>query len=213
LNATVRAVPARTARVRAPARPGRPAHPRDGSRQSLHAGEPLALDVRCAAACELRGTLAAHATDPRLDDGVAVGTAGRASAGRVRLLIQPSWTDHAAPRHGGPVRAVVRASAPGGTSASRTVARTRVRRRPVPPLRQPSAVRARRAGDDVIVTWRTAGPARRMTFVASTSRSRRAMPGLAAPTAQRRGRGRRSFELILRDAGHARWVQLVARVA
>ena len=198
------------------ARPrARPAAPRvtaTARPQALFHREPLALDVRCPAACDLRATIAPRrpASDDEGPALPAVGTGGRRDAGRVRLRVTPAFADHVAPPGGGRVRVVVRSAAPDGADAARTVIHARVRRRPVPPLRVPLDVRARRAGDAVVVTWRTAGPARRMSFHAFTRRTRGRAPAPASAFARVIGRGRRSFRVRIDDARGARYVVLLA---
>jgi hypothetical protein len=200
---------------RPPAAPPPPAVTLTAAPQRLFHGDPLMVRARCAAACDLRATIAPRPSrgEADYDDGgppaAAVGTGGRRSAGPVRLRVEPWFSNHIAPFHGRSVRVVVRASAPGGTDASRTVLRVRVRRRPVPPLQVPLDVRAARAGDDVIVTWRTAGPAQRMTFRAYTRRTRKA-PVDRTTYGELRGHGHRRFRLRLQGARAMRWLVLFA---
>jgi hypothetical protein len=110
------------------------------------------------------------------------------------------------------VRVVVRAGAPGGSAVKKTALRVQVRRRTPPPFQRPLDVRARRAGDDVVVTWRTAGPARRVSYVVFGSPTRRIRPrgGNLPPSAWRDGRGERRFRVRLRAAPRARWAILLA---
>jgi len=179
--------------------------------QALHRGSPLRLEARCSATCDLRATIAPRGgrRDGR-SPGAAIGTAGRTGPGSVRLRLDPLSGDHIAPPGGGTVPVTVLASAPGGVATARTVVRARVRRRPVPPFRRPLQVQARRADDAVVVTWRTAGPARRMSFFAFTRRTRGRRFTLRSSSAARRGRGDQRFRLRLRDARDARWVVLLA---
>jgi hypothetical protein len=79
--------------------------------------------------------------------------------------------------------------------------------RPSLPVPKPLDVRVRRDGDDLVVTWHTASPARRTTFAVYASDRGDEVP-LAFGRA--RGRGRRSFSVRLRDAARARRVMVVA---
>jgi hypothetical protein len=182
--------------------------------QALYFSDPLVVDARCAAACDLRAVLIPRGKRGPIDErpGAGVGTASRATPGLVRLRIEPA-RGAIAPRAGGTVRVVVRATAPGGRAVGRTTLRVRVRRRTPPPFQHPLDVRARRAGEDVIVTWRTAGPARRMGFAAWGRRTRgKSFPRgrEILPFEARSGRGDRRFRLRLGDAGDLRWVVLLA---
>jgi hypothetical protein len=183
--------------------------------QAIHHGDPLIVDAECAAACDLRAVVAPRGKrrPTGVLPGAAAGTGGRADAGRVRLRVEPAYT-HIAPRGGGTVRVVVRATAPGGSETSDAVLRVRVRRRAIPPLRRLLDVRARRRGDAVIVRWRTAGPSRRVAYQAFGRRTRGAgAPRGDHPYAMRQGRGDRRFRLRLDDAARVRWVVLSAYAA
>jgi hypothetical protein len=185
-------------------------------RRALYPSAPLILDVACAAACDLRAVVAPRGGRRRTGEwrGGAIATGGRSTPGRVRLAARPS-TAPIAPRGGGPIRILVRATAPNGTAVAQRSLRARVRRRTPPPLQRPVGLRARRAGDDVIVTWRTAGPARRMSFLLSGHRRRdgTAPRGRIQPSAYRPGNGDRRFRARLRDAGDVRWVAVLAAAA
>ena len=93
------------------------------------------------------------------------------------------------------MRVTILVTAPGGTRTARTVLAVPVRRRPIPPFQRPLDVRARRTGDAVVVTWRTAGPARRTHFQAFTRSGRGAGPARTSTSAVRRGRGRQRFRM------------------
>jgi hypothetical protein len=198
--------------TRPAARPPAPAVELAARPQALYFRDPLIVDATCAAACDLRATVAPRAR-PRSGalPGAALGAGGRTTPGRVRLRLAPA-AGHLAPRGGGSLRVVVRAAAPGGAAVSRSSIRVRVRRRTPPPFQRPFDVRARRAGDDVLLRWRTPGPARRMSFIAFGRRTRgKRFPARElAPLAWRNGRGDRRFRLRLRGARRARWVVLLA---
>ena len=182
-------------------------------RQTLYHREPLLVRVRCAAACDVRAVIAPR-RDPDLPEleepRAAVGVGGRDAAGLVTVRVKPASYMHVAPPGGGTVPVVVRATAPAGTATSRTTLRVPVRRRPVPPLQPPLDVRARRLGGDVLVTWRTAAPARRLQFVAFTRRTRGRRPTIDSSIAARAGHRRRHFRVRLRHARGARFVVLQA---
>ena len=194
--------------ARPPARLAAPRVTATARAQALFHSEPLVVDVRCAAACDLRAIIAPRrpASGDEAAPAPAVGNGGRRDAGRVRVRVMPQFWNHVAPPRGGQVRVVVHATAPGGTDASRTAVAVPVRRRPLPPLRAPLDVRARRAGTAVVVTWRTAGPARRMWFMAFTRRTRGRSFTPESASRYVRGRGRHRFRVRLEGARRARYV-------
>jgi hypothetical protein len=151
--------------------------------QRLYADGRLRVDVACDAACDLRAVV-------RLRRG-GVGASADASlarAGHARLAVAPSslspspWTAR--------TTVELRAGAPGGPVTARRRVRTLVRRRPAPPFAEPLGIRARRTpAGRLIVTWHTAVPARRMTYVVEarpqggTFESGRFAPGAVAAAA------------------------------
>lgn len=165
-----------------------------GHRRALFPTQPLRLVLRCPASCEVRASI-----PPRRESGdrsVAVG--GRRGAGRVTLLLRPSETPQLA-RRSGVLPVVLDAAAPGGARATHRTVRLAVRRRPLPPFRAPLDLAARRRGDDVVVTWRTDGPARRMTYVVATKRGAEGSvrPDTVADVVK--GRARTRFRVRLRE--------------
>ena len=60
------------------------------------------------------------------------------------------------------------------------------------------------------MTWRTAGPARRMSFAAFTRRTRGREPSRRSAYAFVRGRGRVRFRVRIRAARGARYVLVLA---
>jgi hypothetical protein len=108
------------------------------------------------------------------------------------------------------VRVVVHATAPGGRATTVRSLRVRVARRPELPVRAPRDVRVRRRGDSIVVTWRTAGPARRQTFFVFGSASRDDDDPELGAYAVRHGRGRRHFAVRLEAADGLRWVTVLA---
>jgi hypothetical protein len=160
--------------------------------QRREVDDPLELTVRCAAACDVRAI--AHAGRV---PGLRV--ASRASAGRLKLEI---YGFELLRNHPESVRVTLRWAAPGSRVTATKTVRVPVKVVPSPPLPAPVGVRARRSGDDVIVTWRSSFVARGGVFVVSAIRGRDdvvAMRGV-------RARGRRSFRLILHGAAKARAV-------
>jgi hypothetical protein len=81
----------------------------------------------------------------------------------------------------------------------------------VSPVPAPLDARARRAGDSVVVTWRTAVAARRCSFVVVAGPSRRVLTDLSA-VGEATCRGRTRFRVRLRsqDGRPLRWVQIRA---
>ncbi len=109
-------------------------------------------------------------------------------------------------------RVLVQATAPGGHRVARAVLRTRVSIRHSLPVPRPIGLRARRAGRNVIVTWRTRRPARRALFVVEGRRSRGADAVDEQSFAFVSGRGRSRFRAVLRPRSPAavRWVNVDA---
>jgi hypothetical protein len=121
----------------------------EGSR-TLAAGAPLRLRASCDAACDLYAQIAGHDeifTDRSLT-----------AAGAARLELKP-LLGPIAPRGGGPVRVLLRSSAPGARAATTRTLTFRLRRAKavLPPV--PLGLTAVRDGDQIVVRWRTAKPA------------------------------------------------------
>ena len=109
------------------------------------------------------------------------------------------------------VRVLVYASAPGGH-------RTAIRSFRIPvtslrslPVRAPRGIVARRHGDSIVVTWRTAAPARRQTFIVIGRRNRNSLAEQGA-FALRDGAGQTRFAVRLRplDPDRVRFVTVFA---
>ncbi|HWM10597.1 MAG TPA: hypothetical protein VNO82_14690, partial [Solirubrobacteraceae bacterium] len=156
--------------------------------QRLYPSEPVRVLVVCDAACDLR---------------TAVGGIGPRSfsrgAGTHTIPVGPAagFRPGATQR----VRVLVQASAPGGEQTTARTRRVTVTTLRSPPLREPLQVKARRAGDDIVVTWRTAKPARRQRIFVIGNNFRAADGGFD-PTAYEpvNGGGRRRFRVRLRPA-------------
>jgi hypothetical protein len=105
----------------------------------------------------------------------------------------------------------VTATAPGGRLRSSVSRHVRIVQRPAPPVPVPLDVEARRDGRSVVVTWRTAFPARRCTFAVFAGPTRRAERDVAGVDGVR-GRGRTRFRTRLRseDGRPLRWVSILA---
>jgi hypothetical protein len=158
--------------------------------------------VHCDAPCDLRLT-ARHART-RL---AAVAEASLAHAGSVTLRLAPSvlasspWT--------GLTTIAVQAGAPGGRAVTHAHVRTRVHLLPAPPFAPPLDVHARRTpGGRVIVTWRTALPARRAIYLVQARPITR--KSTTADLGYRRGRGRRNFRIVLKPRRSARNIAVIA---
>ena len=120
-----------------------------GSR-TLGGEAPLRLRVTCDAACDVYAQIAAH------EEIFADLSLPAAGSGRLELkpLLGPI-----PPRRGGPVRVLLRSSAPGARTVTARTVSFRLRRAKVvlPPV--PLDLTALRDGDEVVVRWRTAKPA------------------------------------------------------
>ncbi|MET0686701.1 MAG: hypothetical protein ABW060_15385 [Solirubrobacteraceae bacterium] len=194
----------------------RPARPRPdlpppelevtGHARALFPGQSLRLTLRCSASCEVR----ARIPSKRRIGTPSVGVGGRIGAGAVVLRVR-RYSDANLARRSGRVPVSLDVAAPGGVRTAERRVRLEVARRPLPPLRPPADLRARRHGDDVIVTWRTAGPARRTSFYVTSSASGKGTPGRRSAAEIVAGRGRTRFSARLRDvpAGH-RHVAVIA---
>jgi hypothetical protein len=170
-------------------------------RQSaLRPGQALTFPVRCSAACDLSVGLAS-------DGGSAV-ERSLTRAGTVTVQLPPP-NRAIAPVRPGPVRVIVRASAPGARTVTRTGATVRLRRLPALPLPRIEAVRARRlSGGRVEVRWRMSSDAREtlLSVIGTRTRaqSRDDDPVLDALW----GRRRRSYRVVLEDAANTRWIHV-----
>ena len=162
------------------------------ARQRLYADDPIVLPVRCAAACDVRASISGGRIP-------AIVVRSRASAGRLRLRI---YGDRLVKRDTTARTVTLLVSAPGSHATASRRVRVPVRLRTPPPLPAPLGVRARLSGDDVIVTWHTAFPARRTTFLVDA--------GDQLETRAVAGRGRRSFRVTLHSAAKARRVTVQA---
>jgi hypothetical protein len=159
--------------------------------QRLWSADPLEVTVGCDSACDLRVFLS---DGGRAFAGVSTSLAG---AGTKRVRIEPGIRPLAqrTPRW----RAVlVHACARDGTARSRDKARVRLVRPKPPPVPEPVDVRTRRAGGDVIVSWRTAFPARRTQFAVYGTNQGRPRSPTDVTFATVAGRGRTSFRVRLR---------------
>jgi hypothetical protein len=106
----------------------------------------------------------------------------------------------------GRIDVVLTAATPGARSTVVRHLRVPVTIRPSPPVPEPLDVRARRDGADLVVSWRTAFPARHTRFLISANG--KGVPPLASRGLD--GRGRRSFRVRLKGAARARSVSVFA---
>lgn len=160
-------------------------------RQRLFRSQPLTVTARCDRACDVQ----AKVRGARFSV-----SASLLAAGSVELKLPIA-------RPG--LRTVdLRASEPGGRTLARRSVRVRVDRRPPLPLWPPLDVRAERRGDEIVVRWRTAGPARRMIFYVLGQRTRSDQSIVFSATTVRSGRGRERFSVRLRPdrPRRVRWV-------
>jgi hypothetical protein len=164
-------------------------------RPSLHGGDPVPVRFTCDSPCDVRALVTGR-------QGVlaAAGAAApRGGRGRVELSRE---TEAPLVPSRGTLPVTVRACSPDGTASSTATARLKLQRRRPPPLAEPENVRARRSGDDVVVTWRTAIPARRASFLVYGASTRRPNIDSRAPIEFVEGRGRRRFrQRLMATAG------------
>jgi hypothetical protein len=157
---------------------------------TLGYGNRLRVRVGCDRACDLRGYVVGGRDRAR---GVAVGTLHE--AGSTRLAIKPAYDEHLAPPARGRARVVVHGYASNGRRFTSRSVPLDLRRKPLRPLPRVVNVRAVRRGGAVVVTWQTAGPARRVSFRVRGRLSRRdRFPFVEESVA---GRGRRNFKVRL----------------
>jgi hypothetical protein len=187
-----------------PADPPAPAlRVRAAATQRVFASQAPVIDVRCAAACDVRAALGSRDAGPN--------TVTRTLAGgRVAQLqlAAPALEIHRRVR----ARVVVTATAPNGHHRVTVSRRILLVRRPAPPVPAPLGVRARRQGRAIVVTWHTAAPARRTFFYVVGRRTRRATLGSTSASELVRGHGRTHFRVRLRtsEPEAIRWVSLAA---
>ena len=166
--------------------------------QRLFAAQSPRVVARCATACDLRAIV----LGPRQDRSSQFSQTVDGRRARLRLGgLRP-----------GKVRVLVHATAPGGGSTAVRSIKLRLERRPALPLQRPLGVTARRRGDDIVVRWRTAEPARRQFFiVAGQDRRDRIETGLPGTLRFVTAGGRRRFTARLRPPSSVRvpWVVVV----
>jgi hypothetical protein len=166
--------------------------------RALEDEEPLTLRVTCDAACDVEATLAERPA--------VTASASLPAAGSRRLSLAPV-EGPIAPRGGGPVRILLRSSAPGAHGATAGTLRLNLRR--VAPKFPPRVLglTVTRDGDDLLVRWRTAQPARPRSYVAYALDDDGAPVGAGDP----KGTSRRTrFALRIRDARDAETVTVFA---
>jgi hypothetical protein len=165
------------------------------ARRRLYPDQPITVPVRCSGPCDVRATVAGA----RASGGTLL------RAGVLTLRVYPLGRPLSAPgAH--TVTVTLRAATPGGRTTRESRVHVPVTMLRSPPVPQPEAVQVRRDGKDLVVSWRTAFAARRVTFsiVAFDAHKR------PSATADRSGRGRRSFSVRLRGAAGARNVRIYA---
>jgi hypothetical protein len=174
---------------------------RTAGRQRLFRLQPLPVAATCDRACDLRAVVAGGGTD-----GASLRDAGRA-------VLRVDRTGGEPPRPlTGRLRVIVHATAPGGQRLARVSAVVHVRHRRSLPVPPPLDLRARRRGNAIVVTWRTAFPARRAYYYVAGRRTRRAQPSDPGAVDLVDGNGRRRFSVRLRPERPAavRWVAVGA---
>jgi hypothetical protein len=157
---------------------------------TLGYGNRLRVRVGCDRACDLRAYVVGGRDRAR---GVAVGSLR--GAGGTRLAIRPDFDEHLAPPTRGRARVVVHGYAPNGRRFTSRSVSVDLRRKPLRPLPRVVSVRAVRHSGDLVVTWQTATPARRVSFRVKGRLSRRDRFPVVVDSVS--GRGRRAFRLRL----------------
>jgi hypothetical protein len=148
-------------------------------RQRVYRGDPIRFAVNCRAACDLLATIPISGEDAIGAHATAV-AAGRAE---IRSFI---------PRHArSPVHVTLRVSAPGGRRVAVHRVAVPVSFKPSVPVPRLLDVHAERDGDDLVVTWRTSFPARRVRFAVAAGETLVGVPGA----------GRRRFRARIRGEG------------
>ena len=158
-------------------------------RRALRPADPLELPVSCTAACDIRANIKGY---PANED--AIGTLSR--AGTLTLAFR---RDPFAAKPGA-LRVIVRVGAPGAATYERRTVPVRLRVLPDPAVPHLLDVSARRAGTNVIVSWRTDASPRDLTWGVIAADGMR--------TAHGHGLGRTRFRIRLRDAAKIRSVRV-----
>jgi len=169
--------------------------------QRLFREQPLHVVAGCDRPCDIRMSARGDQhTQPR--------TLTRLRAGDATVQVGPiEGIRRGEPRM---VRVTVRASSPGGGRITERTIRVRVARRASLPLQRPIDVTARRRGDEIVVRWRTAAPARRQYFlVAGEAKGSEREPVFPGTFAFVRGRGHTRFTVRLRPAARFRVPRVV----
>jgi hypothetical protein len=166
--------------------PAAPALQLSARPQRVRYGDPVVVTARCSAACDLRA-----------GSRLAFGAAELDGPGAVPIRVYTSALDAFV---GDPVTITVQASAPGGHAVTTQRIAVRVTRAFVPRPQRPRAVRVRRRGDRIVVTWRTARPARSQYFVVGEP------GGDVFPVV--RGRGRTRFRAAFRHTPGERAIEI-----
>jgi hypothetical protein len=165
--------------------------------RALKDADPLVLRVTCSAACDVYAQLA--------DQPAVTAAMSLPGAGSRRLELNPVDAP-IAPRGGGRMRVLVRSSAPGARAVTARTLTVRLRRAKVvfPPRVLGLAVT--RDGDDVVVRWRTAKPARPGGYTVMAFDDDGDPVGSANPS----GKARTSFGVRIRNARKAATVTVYA---
>ena len=147
-----------------PATPPPAARLRAPRLQRLYPDEAIRVRVRCAAACDLRAFV-------REGGVTGAGAAASLPGGGSRVLrLQPTGDGDPVPRRRGRVTVRARVSAPGSPATRTLRLRVPLARRPPLPVPRLLDARAVRRGRSLVVTWRTAFPARRVDVRRRTRR-------------------------------------------
>lgn len=171
---------------------------RAAATQRLYRSQSVALRASCAQACDLRAWITSRNGSP----GAVTRTLRAGRSVSLRLGDGARGNRRA--------RVVVTATAPGGRLRSSVSRHVRVIQRPAPPVPVPLDVEARRDGRSVVVTWRTAFPARRCWYSAFAGPTHPLRDPAGVDSV--RGRGRTRFRLRVRpeDGRPLRWVTLLS---
>ena len=175
--------------------------------QRLWSSDPIEVRAGCDAPCDLRAFVPGS-RGPRLAAGASLEQGGRAT---IPLYEGPERVLSLEPRD---LRVVVHACSPDGTNRARATTTVRAVHNRPPPVPKPTGVRARRRGDEIVVSWTTPFPARRTSFVAYGHLSPDADAVPTTDPAFVEGKARRRFRVRtrIRPGREVRFVTVQANV-
>ena len=178
--------------------------PRVRGLQRLWSDDSIQVPVECAGPCDLRAFV------PDGGSPAMASAASLAGRGRTRLPLYRGYPPLSL--HPQTLRVVVHGCSPDGTSRSTASTTVRVVRNRPPKIPEPVDVRARRSGDEILVSWRTPFPARRTGFgvYGHIRRGDEAPSATGLASVEGKGRTRFHARLRTRPGRRARYVSVEA---